>query len=82
MRSIRTMEEANEVTAVRLTEKRRFAKVGDLFRLSPQADVFYLWHEFEQWHRLCHSVRPKLRQERRVSPDARRLFGFRSQPSR
>jgi hypothetical protein len=42
MRSIRTMEEANEVTAVRLTEKRRFAKVGDVFRLSPHADVF-LW---------------------------------------
>jgi len=36
------MEEANEVTAVRLTEKRRFAKVGDLFRLSPHAGVF-LW---------------------------------------
>lgn len=36
------MEEANEVTAVRLTEKRRFAKVGDLFRLSPHADVL-LW---------------------------------------
>ena len=36
------MEEAKEVTAVRLTEKRRFAKVGDLFRLSPYADVF-LW---------------------------------------
>jgi hypothetical protein len=31
MRSIRTMEEANEVTAVRLSEKRRFAKVGDCF---------------------------------------------------
>jgi hypothetical protein len=42
MRSIRTMEQANEVTAVRLTEKRRFAKVGDLFRLSPYADVL-LW---------------------------------------
>src|SRR5712692_3260516 len=42
MRSTRTLEEANEVTAVRLTEKRRYAKVGDLFRLSPYADVF-LW---------------------------------------
>jgi hypothetical protein len=42
MRSIRTLEEANEVTAVRLSEKRRFAKVGDLFRLSPYAGVF-LW---------------------------------------
>ena len=40
--SIRTSEEANEVTAVRLTGKRRFARVGDLFRLSPYADVF-LW---------------------------------------
>jgi hypothetical protein len=42
MRSSRTLEEANEVTAVRLSEKRRFAKVGDLFRLSPYAGVF-LW---------------------------------------
>jgi Immunity protein 26 len=42
MRSIRTSEEANEVTAVRLTQKRRFAKVGDLFRLSPHNGVF-LW---------------------------------------
>jgi hypothetical protein len=42
MRCIRKLEEANEVTAVRLTEKRRFAKVGDLFRLSPHPDVF-LW---------------------------------------
>jgi Immunity protein 26 len=42
MSSIRTMEEANEVTAVRLTEKRRYAKVGDIFRLSPYPDVF-LW---------------------------------------
>jgi hypothetical protein len=37
-----SLEAANEVTAVRLTEKRRFAKVGDLFRLSPHAGVF-LW---------------------------------------
>lgn len=42
MRSIRTLEKANEVTAVRLTEKRRFAKVGDLFRLSP-CDGVFLW---------------------------------------
>jgi Immunity protein 26 len=42
MRSIRTLEEANEVTAGRLTQKRRFAKVGDLFRLSPYDGIF-LW---------------------------------------
>ena len=42
VRSIRTLEEANEATAVRLSEKRGFAKVGDLFRLSPYADVV-LW---------------------------------------
>lgn len=42
MRSIRTLEQANEVTAVRLTQKRRFAKVGDLFLLSPYNGVF-LW---------------------------------------
>jgi len=42
MREIRTLEEANEVTAVRLTEKRRFARVGDIFRLSPYPDVI-LW---------------------------------------
>jgi hypothetical protein len=42
VRSIRTLDEANEVIAVRLTERRRFAKVGDLFRLSPYAGVV-LW---------------------------------------
>jgi len=42
MRAIKTLEEANKVTAVRLTEKRRFAKVGDVFRLSPHPNVF-LW---------------------------------------
>ena len=40
MRSIRTLEAANEITAVRLTDRRRFAKVGDLFRLWPHAGVF------------------------------------------
>jgi hypothetical protein len=39
---MRTLEEANEVTAVRLIQKRRFAKVGDLFRLSP-CDGIFLW---------------------------------------
>lgn len=42
MPSIRTWEAANEITAVRLTDRRRFAKVGDLFRMSPHAGVF-LW---------------------------------------
>src|SRR2546429_1409274 len=39
MRPIRILEEANEVTAVRLTDKRRYAKVGDFFRLSPRAGI-------------------------------------------
>jgi hypothetical protein len=42
MRPIRSMQEASEVTAVRLTSKRRYAKVGDIFRLSPEPGVF-LW---------------------------------------
>jgi hypothetical protein len=42
MRSIRTLEEAREISAVRLTNKRRFARVGDLFRLSPYPGVV-LW---------------------------------------
>ena len=42
MRVLRTLDEANEVTAIRLTARRRFAKVGDLFRLSPYEGVF-LW---------------------------------------
>jgi len=42
MRAPRTLEEANEVSAVRLTDKRRFAKVGDFFRLSPHPGVI-LW---------------------------------------
>jgi hypothetical protein len=32
-------EEANEVSAVRLSDERRFAKVGDIFRLSPYPDL-------------------------------------------
>ncbi|SFR98967.1 Immunity protein 26 [Granulicella pectinivorans] len=42
MRVLRSLEEANAVTAVRLTDKRRSAKVGDFFRLSPQIGIF-LW---------------------------------------
>jgi hypothetical protein len=42
MRPIRTLEEAREISAVRLTNKRRYAKVGDLFRLSPHAGIV-LW---------------------------------------
>jgi hypothetical protein len=38
----KSVEEANEVSAVRWTGERRFAKVGDLFRLSPYQDLF-LW---------------------------------------
>ena len=39
------MDDANTINAVRLTDKRRFAKVGDLFRLSPHSGVF-LWGRF------------------------------------
>jgi len=42
MRQIRTLEEAKEVTAVRLTTRRRYPKVGDLFRLSPYPGMV-LW---------------------------------------
>src|SRR5262245_10562654 len=45
MRVPRTLEEAREVKAVRLTRKRRFAKVGDIFRLSPYPRVI-LWGRF------------------------------------
>ena len=40
MQVLRSMEEANECTAIRLTEKRQKAKVGDLFRLSPANGIF------------------------------------------
>jgi hypothetical protein len=39
---IRSLDEANEVSAVRLVRKRQIAKVGDIFRLSPLENVF-LW---------------------------------------
>ena len=42
MRRLRTLKEASDVTAVRLTHARRYAKVGDLFRLSPHPGTF-LW---------------------------------------
>jgi len=42
MGHLRSLQEASEVTAVRLTSKRRYAKVGDIFRLSPEPGVF-LW---------------------------------------
>ena len=42
MRTLKSMEEANECTAIRLTEKRQRGKVGDLFRLSPTPGIF-LW---------------------------------------
>lgn len=45
MNSLKSLEEASEVTAVQLTDKRRFAKVGDLFRLSPHPGVF-LWGRY------------------------------------
>jgi len=35
MNKLKNLEEANEVSAVRLVSKRQKAKVGDVFRLSP-----------------------------------------------
>jgi hypothetical protein len=40
MIKLKSIEEANEVSAVRLVSKRQRAKVGDIFRLSPFADIF------------------------------------------
>ena len=42
MRVLKSMAEANECTAVRLTDKRQREKVGDVFRLSPAPGIF-LW---------------------------------------
>jgi len=42
LRVLKNLQEAYEVSAVRLTEKRRYAKVGDIFRLSPHVGIF-LW---------------------------------------
>ena len=39
---LKSLNEANEVSAVRLVNKRQTAKVGDIFRLSPFSGVF-LW---------------------------------------
>jgi len=41
-RILKSLEEADEITAVRLTTKRQRAKVGDIFRLSPTEGVV-LW---------------------------------------
>jgi hypothetical protein len=35
----KNLEEAHEVSAVRLSDGRPLAKVGDIFRLSPYPDV-------------------------------------------
>ena len=40
MQVLKSMEEANECTAIRLTEKRQRANVGDIFRLSPAVGLF------------------------------------------
>ncbi len=42
MTKLKSLEEANEVSAVRLVSKRQKAKVGDIFRLSP-CDGIFLW---------------------------------------
>jgi len=40
MPEFRSLEEANACSAIRLTEKRQRAKVGDIFRLSPAPGLF------------------------------------------
>jgi Immunity protein 26 len=50
MQVLKSMEEANDCTAIRLTEKRQRAKVGDIFRLSPALGVFV-------WGRLIKKAR-------------------------
>ena len=42
MTELKSLEEANEISAVRLVRKRQRAKVGDIFRLSP-SDGIFLW---------------------------------------
>jgi hypothetical protein len=42
MTKLNSLEEANEVSAVRLVSKRQRAKVGDIFRLSP-SDGIFVW---------------------------------------
>lgn len=42
MTNLKSIEEANEVSAVRLVSKRQRATVGDIFRLSPLKGIF-LW---------------------------------------
>lgn len=45
MSTLKSLDEANEITAVKLCAKRQIAKIGDLFRLSPYPEVF-LWGRF------------------------------------
>jgi hypothetical protein len=45
MTKLRSLEEANEISAVRLVTKRQSAKVGDIFRLCPR-DGILLWGRF------------------------------------
>lgn len=42
MSELRSLKEANEVSAVRRVSKRQRAKVGDIFRLSPRSGIL-LW---------------------------------------
>ena len=41
MTNLRSLEEANEVSAIRLVKKRQRAKAGDIFRLSPLNGIFF-----------------------------------------
>lgn len=50
MIKLRSLEEANAVSAVRLVSKRQKARVGDIFRLSPVQDIFV-------WGRLIKKAR-------------------------
>ena len=42
MIKLKSLDEANEISAVRLVNKRQRAKVGDIFRLSPREGIF-IW---------------------------------------
>jgi hypothetical protein len=45
MRILKSLDEAEAVTAVKLCDKRQVARVGDLFRFSPYPEIF-VWGRF------------------------------------
>ena len=56
---LKSLNEANEVSAVRLVNKRQTAKVGDIFRLSPFSGVF-LWGRLIKRSRFFYSMRSSI----------------------